>query len=188
MKKNFFLIFLIVSILCWLLPFILRVYFFNISVANSDYLKTITLNKADVVDEILKLISIHDRWNTFILIFKNNIKGCLFNIIGGFLLGLGTFFNLIINGFYTADVFVFSYNSGVTIQTIIKITLPHSFELIGFWLSGTIGFSIAWVIIQFMKGKEILANLFLKQIVSCVILVFISIIMAAYIEAYVSIK
>jgi len=187
MKKKLFFILLAVSFLCWLLPFIARLYFFNIPVTNYYNVKTPTFNNTNVIDKILQSISINDRRNAFILIFKNNIKGCLLNIIGGFTLGLGTFFNLLINGFYTANIFVFSYNSGINIQTILKATLPHSFELLGFWLSGTIGFSIAWILIQFMKGKKILETLFLKQMGLCIILVFISIFMAAYVEAYVSI-
>jgi hypothetical protein len=44
----------------------------------------------------------------------------------------------------------------MSIISILKVTLPHSFELIGFWLSGAIGFCIAWNIVQFIRGKKIL--------------------------------
>ena len=172
MRKRSFLILFVASFLCWLFPFIGRVYFFKIPVIDYGHPKIPILVKKGIVDEILHLISINDRWSVFILIFKNNIKGCIFNVFGGFLLGLGTLFNLMANGFYTADVFVSSYFAGVNIRTILHTTLPHSFELLGFWLSGTIGFSIAWAIIRFMKGKENLTKLFMKQMGICAIVVF----------------
>jgi uncharacterized membrane protein SpoIIM required for sporulation len=43
-----------------------------------------------------------------------------------------------------------TYKEGLCVKSILKVTLPHSFEFIGFWLSGAIGFYIAWNIILFV--------------------------------------
>ncbi len=187
MKKKVFFILFAVSFLCWLLPFIIRLFFIEMPIINYENTQIPATIKNNEVEELLHLISINDRWSVFISIFKNNIKGCFYNILGGFLLGLGTFYNLLINGFYSADVFANSYNSGVSLERILNVTLPHSFELAGFWLSGAMGFSIARIIIRFMKGKENLPPHFLKQMCACAIIVFILILAAAYVEAYVSI-
>jgi uncharacterized membrane protein SpoIIM required for sporulation len=92
------------------------------------------------------------------------------------------------NGFFSADMFVSSYKEGMDISTILKLTLPHSFELVGFWLSGAFGLCIAWNIIRFMKGKECFTVRFYKNtgIYSMVILFII--LAAAYVEAYISIS
>ncbi len=62
-----------------------------------------------------------------------------------------------------------------------------AFELIGFWISGAIGLSIAWKIILFMKNKEILDIQFYKDVLIQFIIVFIIILSAAYVEAYITI-
>jgi uncharacterized membrane protein SpoIIM required for sporulation len=68
----------------------------------------------------------------------------------------------------------------------LKVTLPHSFELIGFWLSGTIGFYITWNIIQLMRGKESFTIRFYKKVGFYSLAVFFIILAAAYVEAYIS--
>lgn len=107
---------------------------------------------------------------------------------GGVFLGLGTVVNLMINGFYSADVFVTSYHSGLSIRQILNVTLPHSFELIGFWLSGAIGFYIAWNFILFFRSKESFTALFCKKTGIGVAVVFVIILVAAYVEAYISVN
>lgn len=62
----------------------------------------------------------------------------MINILGGFLLGLVTLLNLSINGLAASDVFTTVYNSGFGLNNILKSTLPHSFELIGF------GYLVQW--------------------------------------------
>jgi uncharacterized membrane protein SpoIIM required for sporulation len=68
----------------------------------------------------------------------------------------------------------------------LKVTLPHSFELIGFWLSGAIGFYITWDIIQFMRGKGTFTSHFYKRTGVYSLAVFFIILAAAYVEAYIS--
>lgn len=124
----------------------------------------------------------------FAVIFKNNIRVCIINGAYGVLFGLGTVINLIFNGFSFADIFANSYKAGLSIESILKVTLPHSFELIGLWLSGAIGFYIAWHIIQFMRGKDILTAKFYKTVGFGSLAVFVIILSAAYVEAYISVN
>jgi uncharacterized membrane protein SpoIIM required for sporulation len=175
------------SFLCWNIPFIIRICIIDIQYENVDKVKSELFKERNAITETMQAISEGNKHNIFVLILKNNLKGCIINIAGGVLLGLGTFINLLFNGFFSADIFVNSYKAGLGIQSIIKITLPHSFELIGFWLSGAIGFYITWNIIQFMRGKESFTIRFYKQIVFYSLIVFIIILVAAYVEAYVSI-
>jgi uncharacterized membrane protein SpoIIM required for sporulation len=185
MSKKIFFGFCATSICCWLLLFLTRIFIIEIP----DILDTSELTvKNNVVDEITQLLHKNDTQKAFLLIFKNNLKGCLLNIAGGVFLGLGTLFNLMINGFYSADVFASSYKAGMSVETILKVTLPHSFELIGFWLSGAIGLYIAWNIIQFMRGKASFPPHFYKQIGIGTLMVVLIILSAAYVEAYISVK
>lgn len=129
-----------------------------------------------------------NRYKTFVFIFKNNIKGCIFNIIGGFVLGIATIMNLVLNGFFSADIFASSYSAGMPLYRILETTLPHSFELLGFWLLGATGLYIAWNVILFIRGKESFSSHFYKRVGIEFIVVFVIILTAAYVEAYISMK
>ena len=108
------------------------------------------------------------------------------------MLGIGTVANLAINGFAASDadvMVVHSEDDGVVpVQNILKTTLPHSPELIGFWLSGAMGFMIAWQLVLFMRGKESWSKGFLKRMCIYAICVFLIILCSAYIEAHISIN
>ena len=73
-----------------------------------------------------------------IVIAENNLKGCATNLVGGFIFSFPTVVNLVVNGFVHGDILVSTYNAGISSGKLAKITLPHSFELIGFWLSGVV--------------------------------------------------
>ena len=145
-------------------------------------------NQSKVVERIIKSVDNGDNSTTFELIFINNIKGCLINELGGVLLSVATVINLLINGFAAADVFRTAYDSGVPLVSILKTTLPHSFELIGFWLSGMIGFMISWQLIRLMKGKKAFTTYIIKRMCILLIVMTILILSAAYVEAYISIN
>jgi len=136
--------------------------------------------------QTLNYLADGDKYSAFITIFMNNIKGCIINIAGGAFMGLGTLLNLAYNGFFSADMFAFSHKHGLDLATIVKVTLPHSFELIGFWLSGGIGFYIAWCIVQFMRGINLFCTKMYTLIGIACALVLIIILTAAYVEAYIS--
>ena len=80
------------------------------------------------------------------------------------------------------------YKLGMSITDIFALTLPHSFELIGFWISGGIGLYIAWNIILFMYTDKMPTFKFYKNIGINLLIIFIIILSAAYIETYVSIN
>lgn len=181
MKKKIFLL----SFLIWLLPFCIRL-LLNISYENIS--PTDIAKEKTVTSLIFDAVESHRNYEAFIIVFENNIKSCAINICGGVLLGVSTVFNLAINGFTTADVFVGSYASGFSVANIVKTTLPHSFELIGFWLSGAIGLIIAWQFLQFMREREDFTVTFIKQIGVLSFAVFVIILFAAYVETYISVN
>jgi uncharacterized membrane protein SpoIIM required for sporulation len=179
-------IFYIVSFACWLLPFAVRVFFVELPEISPEQLEQLPKEQHNAAQEVILLLSTGNKDGAFWAIFKNNLKGCIINIAGGVFFGLGTLFNLMFNGFFSADAFASSYQSGLSIETILKVTLPHSFELIGFWLSGAIGFYIAWNIMQFMRGKGTFTRHFYKRTGIYSLAVFLIILAAAYVEAYIS--
>lgn len=175
----------IIAFLFWLFPFVLR------TMIKIDFVEETNITQRfeeNIIEKISNAFDSQDNEKAFLLILKNNLKGCMVNILGGFFLGLGTITNLAFNGFMSSDIFVVTYNSGFSISNILKTTLPHSFELIGFWLSGAIGLDVAWKMIQFMKGKNEFTIYFSKQFFLWICAVVVIILCAAYVEAYISIK
>ncbi|HJH46270.1 stage II sporulation protein M [Bacteroides fragilis] len=186
-NKRFYLL-IVIAFILWLVPFLIRLFFINTDTSiETNRLQEKGIRNSQTVDNLVNSLNDNNKRKTFIIIFENNITGCIINVLGGTLLGLGTIVNLIINGFASSDVIVYSYNSGLSVREITHATLPHSFELIGFWISGAIGLSIAWKIILFMKNKEILDIQFYKDVLIQFIIVFIIILSAAYVEAYITI-
>jgi uncharacterized membrane protein SpoIIM required for sporulation len=180
-------IFYIISICCWLLPFTIRLFFVEMPEITTEQLEQLSAEKQQsAAQEVIQMLFAEDMHDAFWAIFKNNLKGCIISIAGGVLLGLGTLFNLMFNGFFSADIFASLYKSGLSIESMLKATLPHSFELIGFWLSGAIGFYLAWNIIRFMRGKGTFTNHLYKRTGIYSLVVFFIILAAAYVEAYVS--
>lgn len=180
---------LMFSILLWLIPFSIRFFLVDPqNYQNSNSYSTPLLKKESIVEQISQEVQKGERKYVFLLILKNNIKGCLLNIAGGTLCALGTIMNLAINGFYSADVLVASYRAGNTISSILSVTLPHSFELVGFWLSGAIGLYIAWNFVLFLRHVSFPTIYFCKIIFLSTTIVFFIILLAAYVEAYISIN
>jgi stage II sporulation protein M len=139
-----------------------------------------------IVAEIKSALDGGDRSKTFYLIFFNNLKGCVRSIVGGVTLGIGTLFNLGLNGFLTANTYLNLYENGMSISDILKYTLPHSFEMVGVWLSGMVGFLLADRIIVFMRFNQFPESQFYRSLgISIISIVFI-ILAAAYIEVFVT--
>ena len=163
----------------WIITFVLR-FFIDDNSINNNFSEQ---NIPSVILEISESLSINNKKKFFFILLLNNLKVCLYNIVGGVMLGLGTLVTLLINGFIVADTFIGIYKSGMPITDILNHTLPHSFEIIGVWLSGAIGFYIAWNIILFIRGKESFTSL--AKIVYGRLLLLI-ILVAAFVEAYIS--
>lgn len=179
-RNKFFLL----SFAIWLVPFCARIPMdiSYIHQLNSDEKVTNTIYV------VQKALQENDNKKAFFLVFENNIKGCVINICGGVFLGVGTTINLAVNGFVTSDMFVCAYESGLPINCILKTTLPHCFELIGFWLSGAIGFMITRQLILFMIGRENFTKGFWRQLYNIAVVALIIILCAAYVETYISIN
>ena len=176
----------IAAFLFWLLPAIVRLCAIDISEIAISHTTTFEINSP--ANKTLYFLYNKDKHSAFITILKNNMQGCILNVLGGGLLGIGTLFNLLLNGFCFADVCCRTYKLGMSITDIFALTLPHSFELIGFWISGGIGLYIAWNIILFMYTDKMPTFKFYKNIGINLLIIFIIILSAAYIETYVSIN
>ena len=189
MKTNKVIIYsFLLAFTLWFLPFILS-FCVKIEISQMDILqlKNLPQRENSAMQETVNLLSIGDKWGAFVNIFINNLSGCIFNIIGGVLLGLGTTINLIYNGFVLGGIVSTVYASEKSVSFILRATLPHSFELIGIWLSGAIGFCLAWQIICYIRGKENFTQQFLKQIGIYSAIVLLITLLAAYVEAYITI-
>jgi len=181
-----FTYFFLLAFAFWLLPFMFRLFMVEIPQIDDAKLQQFPRTRNRAMQESIQYLSAGNKQGTFVSIFKNNIKSCIFNILGGVFLGLGTLVNLIYNGFIFADIYVSSHNAGISTSMLLKLTLPHSFELIGIWLSGGIGFYIAWLIICFMRGKENFTPKICKLIGIYSAIMFLIILSAAYVEAFIS--
>lgn len=175
----------LLSLMLWLLPFLVRILFIDISYLKDDIEVQSTEDKLfNGAQQAIQYISQGEDYNAFVVIFKNNLKGCALNVLGGVSLGMTTIFNLFYNGFLLGDIL-----STCNDMKIINKILPHSFELIGLWLSGGIGLYVSWGILQFMRGKDKGFTKLSYGIIGIGILtVFLVILSAAYVEVYISTK
>ena len=152
--------FFIAAFLFWLLPAIVRLCAIDISEIAISHTTTFEINSP--ANKTLYFLYNKDKHSAFITILKNNMQGCILNVLGGGLLGIGTLFNLLLNGFCFADVCCRTYKLGMSITDIFALTLPHSFEMPTFKFYKNIGINL--------------------------LIIFIIILSAAYIETYVSIN
>ena len=172
----------------WMVPFATTLVLHPSMERYDDLLISNNEQISSIIVQIKHSLDTKDSFRAFVLIFSNNIKGCAINIFSGVLFAIGTIFNVIINGFITADMLANAHRLGMPVQKIISTTLPHSFELFGFWLSGAIGFYLAWRMSLFVfKGQYMDKNVLKTILVLTSVVVFI-ILLAAYVEAYISIN
>lgn len=180
-----------ISILVWLISFLFRM--IKPIDDSSDYISYTSDSIGNPIEVLpqpqnLELfLDSNDHKAAFSLIFCNNMHGCLVNILSGFLLGIGTIVNLIYNGYVFADVLTFA-KGRLSLMKILELTFPHSFELIGFWLSGAIGLKISSTLLLLMKGDSIDLASLLKEMVGLTISVVIITLCSAYVEAYITTK
>ena len=120
-KNKIFYSCLIIAVIAWLLPFVCRIFFIDIPDAIGEFkIKDYESAEWRELKKVIEAFHNNDNKTSFILILKNNLKVCIINMAGGASLGIGTLFNLIFNGFITADFIATYYNSGTTIETILK--------------------------------------------------------------------
>ncbi len=176
----------IISIFIWSIPFFVRILFMD-SVLISQTKPSEKIS-SDIVSIITEKLNNGNKWSAFYLIFSNNLKVCIINILGGILLGIGTLISLFINGFYTADILSNIHNNGNSWSTIFDNTISHSFEMIGIWLSGGLGFLITKSIFNVMIKNKYPTLLFYKTIGITSLLITLIIFVAAFIESFISIN
>lgn len=175
------------AFLSWGMPFFLTLSLdFDSQNLNEqeDYVQPI---ENQVVLDVMTAYSTGDRMKAFRLIFLNNLKVSIINVFGGVLLGIGTLINLLLNGFYTASVFSSIHANGMSWKEIFMHTAPHSIEMLGIWLSGGLGFFIAKSIYDFMINSICPAIKFYKTIGIGILVSGLFILVAAYIEAFISV-
>ena len=84
--------FFIAAFLFWLLPAIVRLCVIDISEIAISHTTTFEINSP--ANKTLYFLYNKDKHSAFITILKNNMQGCILNVLGGGLLGIGTLFNL----------------------------------------------------------------------------------------------
>lgn len=180
--KRMFWYFLLFSFILWAIPFVIRLFFIDVAIIK-DAPPEKSLN---IVSEITSHAQKNDSWSVFCMILINNLKCSLINIFGGLLLGVVTVSNLIVNGFLVADTFATIHKNGLGVTQILRFTLPHCFELIGIWLSGAVGFSVAKLMVDFMRGNELPKADYFRFIGKWTTITVLIILLAAFVEAYIS--
>lgn len=183
MNKKTFAFFILISFLIWLIPFITRL----LIVLNVDAVQQESHSSSGVVSDIFEAYAHNNRYDALVMIFFNNLKVAFINIAGGVFLGLGTGLNLIVNGFYTANVISNVHQAGMPVGDILKYILPHSFEMIGIWISGAIGFSLAKVFIDYIRFDTLPSSKFYSFIGLWIATSTLIILLAAYVEAYITV-
>lgn len=171
--------FIILSAIIWIVTFFIG-YF-----CNNGFLKFTSDNRYIIIfSDILKEKS---SFELLKLILVNNISLLLLNISGAATFGITSLASLITNG-YISGAFVNSVEAkSASVSEILKHTLPHSIEFIGFWISNGVGFAFAYYIFLFIfynkTHKGVFKFLTLLSLISLLIIVF-----AAFIEVYISFK
>lgn len=148
-------------------------------------------NSSTQISEIQKEIiaSINSNNNHIALkkISTNNLLCCIINIGGGSLFSIPTIFNLpfygYVLGFQIHDIIHLKDNT-IRNNSIRRI-LPHSFEIVGIWLSGSISFYITWIIICLLRNQYI-GYYNIKILIKYTFIMCLIIIIAAIIETYIS--
>jgi len=182
MKKNYFVL---LSFTIWFIPFCIRI---PMNITNQQYQESKNINQKNTITAVQEAFAEKKNSDAFVMVFENNIEGCIYNVCGGVLLGLGTIVNLAFNGFASSDMFINIHHCGLPLTDILKCTLPHSFELIGFWLSGAMGLIIAHQLFRFMRGREAFDRKLIHHLITSAVVVFIIILCAAFVETHISIN
>jgi len=185
--KNF-TICVVIAFVIWLIPFSFRL---AISFEEEETSVENVIVKEPVKGTVTNIFEAYcsgNRKEVFHLIFFNNLKVSVINILGGMFLGLGTFVNLALNGFFAADVFSTIHKNGMSWLEIVEYTGPHSFEMIGIWISGGLGFYIAILIFDVMFKNKYPTILNYKIILISAISIVLILLFAAYVEAFISVR
>jgi uncharacterized membrane protein SpoIIM required for sporulation len=174
----------ILSISAWLVPFILTLILVkDLNKSNNNQV----FRESELDETLLSAYKAKNRLDIFRLIFSNNLRVASINVVGGIFLGIVTLLNLIQNGFYAGCVFSSLHNNGMSWKNIIIHTAPHSFEMLGIWLSGGLGFYIALLLHSAIRKNDYPTSGDYRKIGIGILISVLLIFLAAYVEAYISI-
>lgn len=125
----------------------------------------------------------------FCNILLNNLRVCVLMILGGLSLGIVSEVMLAYNGYVFGTIFAIGVNL-YGLNKCLEATLPHSIEIIGIVLSASLGMSIAVFVIRLMFKRTDLSYITndIRFYLSMLLLSIAIVIMAAFLESYVSIK
>jgi len=121
--KRAFWLFCLISACLWLIPFFIRIFFIDFGDIE-PLTKTAGPQEPNVIYQIIQQLDEGNTFYAFSLVFWNNLKVCIINIVGGAMLGIMTIISLLQNGFFTADVMSNVYHTGMSVSEILKHTLP----------------------------------------------------------------
>ena len=124
-------------------------------------------------------------------ILKNNLLVVVQLLTGAFLFGSITILNLCYNSLYFGYSVASYITNRVPLKSILLLTLPHGiFEIPAIIIAGAAGFKIPCEIIRYLAGKkeQILTKEDIKEYLTMVLISIILIVIAAWIEANVTLK
>ena len=175
---------IILSILILLAGFIGGVYFALSSNTLPSKL-TVYSNIGDSAENENRLIKEVDIYK--ILLY--NIILIASAVIGFFI--IRSFYELALTGFYFGYILTISIVLGKSPFVLLVSTLPHGiFEIPAIIIAGAAGFKIPYEIIRYLAGKkeQILTKEDLKEYLTLALISIILIVIAAFIEAYITPK
>ena len=142
--------------------------------------------------EVISYIESNNNFLAFKKISTNNLLCCGINIGGGTMFSVPTLFNLsfygYVLGFQIYDILNIE-DKKIRNNSLIRI-LPHSFEIVGIWLSGSISFYITWLILCILRNRTVSAydiKILIKYILSMLLIIICAAIVETYISPYINI-
>lgn len=119
-------------------------------------------------------------------IISNNLKGCLFLILGFFLLGLSTFFILFYNGVILGEVSIASLEYLSMIEVFLRI-IPHGIlEIPAIIFASAVGFKSVTLLIASLRGKRLSIYEHLGAMGQLMLFAILLIVLAGFVEAYIT--
>ncbi len=124
-------------------------------------------------------------------ILCNNIILIIQLIGGSILFGIPTFCLLIYNGITFGIILASTVESKTALSKIFLLTIPHGiFEIPAIIIAGAAGFKVPYEIIRYLAGRkeQILTKEDIKEYLTMALISIILIIIAAWIEANITLK
>lgn len=160
----------------------------SLYICKNDTTRIDSFNYKDVkisgVKEYKELIN-KSSFERFKYIAANNEKVLLLNYTGAFSLGLSSVVLTAFNGF-TFGSYIGVYSNHMSMDTILKYTLPHSFELVAIIFSGGEGLFIGISLILCLLGYKKIKDINFREIAFHFMFCTVIIILAAFVEVYIT--